>query len=235
MNLSIFREPASAWTHLGGMILAMPGLWLLCQRSRGNPGKRISLLIYGATLVLCYGASTLYHGIWVPVDRLGPFIRLDSEGIFALIAGSYTPLAWNLMRGRWRVGTLMVVWGTAISAIATLASGRRFPLLLATSLYLLMGWGVLVCYARVARVVSHRALRPLVLGGVFYSVGAVLNLMEWPALWPGIFGTHALFHLFVIAGSVAHYWFIVKVVIPFDWSVSDREALSRQIVKEPVG
>jgi hemolysin III len=224
MHVWIFREPASAWTHLAGMALSIPGLWLLWERGRGNSGKRISLLSYGVSLILCYGASTLYHGVWVPSDRLGPFIRLDSEGIFALIAGSYTPLAWNLMRGRWRAGTLSVVWGTAISAIALIASGRRFSPILGTSLYLAMGWGVVVCYARVARVISHRGLLPLVLGGLSYSVGAVLNLLSWPALWPGVFGTHALFHLFVIAGSLAHFWFILKVVVPFEWASSEHDS-----------
>ncbi len=224
MDPWIFREPASAWTHFAGMLLSIPGIWLLWRRSRGNPGKRASLLIYGASLLLCYGASTLYHGVRVPSDRLGPFIRLDSEGIFALIAGSYTPLAWNLMRGRWRIGTLAVVWGTAGSAIAVIASGGRFSPILGTSLYLAMGWGVVVCYAQISRLVPHWALFPLVLGGISYSVGAVLNLLGWPALWPGIFDTHALFHLFVIAGSVAHYWFILKVVVPFEWRLSDRDS-----------
>ena len=78
-----------------------------------------------------------------------------------------------------------------------------------------MGWGVVVCYAEIARVVSHRALLPIVVGGVSYSVGAVLNLLHWPVLWPGIFGAHELFHLFVLAGSLAHYRFILKVVVPF--------------------
>jgi hemolysin III len=224
MHAWIFREPASAWTHFAGMLLSIPGFWLLWKRSPGNPGKRISLLIYGASLILCYGASTLYHGIRLPSDRLGPFIRLDSEGIFALIAGSYTPLAWNLMRGRWRVGTLSVVWGTAVAAIVLIASGRRFSPILGTSLYLAMGWGVVVCYTRIARVVSHRAMVPVVLGGLAYSVGAMLNLLGWPALWPGVFGTHALFHLFVIAGSLAHFWFILKVVVPFEWASSDQDS-----------
>ena len=215
---SLFREPAATWTHLVGLLLAIPGLWLLWVRGRGNSGKRVSLLVYGATLLLCYGASTLYHGVRLPADRLGPFIRLDSEGIFALIAGSYTPLAWNLMRGVWRAATLSVAWGSAGSAIALLASGRSFSPVIGTSLYLAMGWGVVVCYAKVASVVSHRAMIPIVLGGVLYSVGAVINLTSWPALWPGVFGTHALFHLFVIGGSVAHYRFMLKVVVPSDGS-----------------
>jgi hemolysin III len=173
------------------------------------------LLVYGFSLIFCYAASTLYHGFRLPADRLAAFIRIDSVGIFALIAGSYTPLAWNLMRGRWRAWTLIAVWGTAVTAIALIASGRGFSPALGTCVYLGMGWGVVVCYARIARVVSHRALRLVVLGGLFYSVGAVLNLLHWPALWPGIFSVHDLFHLFVMAGSLAHFWFILKVVVPF--------------------
>ena len=84
-----------------------------------------------------------------------------------------------------------------------------------TGLYLGMGWGVVACYAELARVVSHRALRPLVAGGLSYSVGAVLNLLRWPVLWPGLFGAHELFHLFVLAGSLAHYRLMLRVVVPF--------------------
>src|SRR4051812_2745024 len=98
MDAWIFREPASAWTHFVGFLLSLLGTVILLRRS-GDPGKRISLLVYGFCLVTCYAASTLYHGVRLPADRLAVFIRLDSVGIFALIAGSYTPLAWNLMRG----------------------------------------------------------------------------------------------------------------------------------------
>ncbi len=210
-----FREPVSAWTHFAALLVFLPGL-LVLLRGGGSLGKRISLLVYGLSLVLCYSASTLYHGVRLDGDRLGFFVRLDSVGIFGLIAGTYTPLAWNLMRGRWRAGTLALVWGTALSAIALIASGRGFPPVLGTTIYLAMGWGFVVCYARISRLVSHRAMIPVVLGGVSYSVGAVFNILHWPALWPGSFGTHDLFHLFVIAGSLAHYWFILRVVVPFE-------------------
>jgi hemolysin III len=215
MNAFDFREPFSAWTHFAGLMLAVPGTLILLGRSDGEPGKRLSLLVYGLSLIFCYAASTLYHGVRLPAEGLAAFIRMDSVGIFALIAGSYTPLAWNLMRGRWRAWTLIAVWGTAVTAIALIASGRHFSSAVGTCVYLGMGWGVVVFYARIARVVSHRALRLVVLGGLFYSVGAVLNLLHWPALWPGIFSVHDLFHLFVMAGSLAHFWFILKVVVPF--------------------
>ncbi len=215
MNAFDFREPASAWTHFAGLMLALTGTLILLRRGGGEPGKRLSLLVYGLSLVFCYAASTLYHGVRLPANRLAMFVRLDSIGIFALIAGSYTPLAWNLMRGRWRAWTLISVWGTAVTAIAVIASGRRFSPTLGTCLYLGMGWGVVVCYAQIARVVSHRALLPVVLGGLCYSLGAVLNLLRWPTLWPNVFGVHDLFHLFVMAGSLTHFWFILKVIVPF--------------------
>ena len=216
MNVLDFREPVSAWTHGAGLLLAVPGTVVLWRRSGGDPGKRASLSVYGLSLIACYAASTLYHGVRLPADRVAAFARLDSVGIFALIAGSYTALAWNLMRGPWRFWTLAAVWGTAAVSAALIASGRPFSPVAGTCVYLVMGWGVVVCYARIVRVVSHRAMLPVVAGGIFYSVGAVLNVFHWPALWPGTFGAHELFHLFVMAGSLCHFGFILKVVVPFE-------------------
>ena len=85
-----------------------------------------------------------------------------------------------------------------------------------------MGWGFVVCYARISRVVPHRLLLSIILGGLSYSVGALINLLGRPVIWAGVFGSHDLFHLFVIAGSLCHFWFILKVVIPFEWSDLDR-------------
>jgi hemolysin III len=215
MNFLDLREPVSTWTHCAGLFLALPGTVLLWRRSVGDSTKRLSLLVYGLTLAFCFLASTLYHGVRVPATRIAAFARLDGVGIFALIAGSYTPLAWCLLQGRWRRWTLAIVWGVAATATVLIATGRHFSPALATGLYLGLGWGAIACYSEIARVVSHRALLPIVLGGVSYSVGAVLNLLHWPVLVPGVFGAHELFHLFVLAGSLAHYLFILKVVAPF--------------------
>jgi hemolysin III len=215
MGILDLREPFSAWSHCVGLVLALPGTLLLWRRSAGDRGKRLALLVYGLSLAFCYSASTLYHGVRLPADRIAAFARLDGVGIFALIAGSYTPLAWCLMRGRWRRWTLAVVWIMAVTATILIAAGRHFSPVLSTCVYLGMGWGGVVCYSQIAQVVTHRALAPIVVGGLSYSVGAVLNLLHWPALWTGAFGSHELFHLFVLAGSLAHYRFILKVVVPF--------------------
>ena len=157
MSFLDFREPVSAWSHCAGLLLAVPGTFLLWRRSAGEPAKRITLLIYGLTLAFCYSASTLYHGVRLPAAGIARFARLDSVGIFALIAGSYTPLACCLLRGQWRRWTLLLVWSVAGAATLLLASGRHFSPMLATGVYLGMGWGVVACYFEFAQVLSHRA------------------------------------------------------------------------------
>ena len=126
MNFLDLREPVSSWTHCAGLLLALPGTFLLLRRSAGDPAKRLSLLVYGLTLAFCYSASTLYHGVRLPAAGIAAFARLDGVGIFALIAGSYTPLAWCLLRGRWRRWTLAIVWGVAATATVMIATGRHF-------------------------------------------------------------------------------------------------------------
>ena len=106
-------------------MLAFPGTLLLWRRSGGDHGKRLALLVYGLSLAFCYSASTLYHGVRLPEARVAAFARLDGVGIFALIAGSYTPLAWCLLRGHWRRWTLAAVWGVAATATILIAAGRH--------------------------------------------------------------------------------------------------------------
>jgi hemolysin III len=212
MNLLDLREPVSSWSHGAGLLLALPGTLWLWRRGRGDRTKQLSLLIYGLSLAFCYGASALFHGVRVDEQRLGVFQRLDHVGIFTLIAGSYTPIAWNLLRGRWRRWTLGLAWISAALGAAMHQACGTVPICLSTALYMSMGWGSILCCGEIARATSRRALRPILVGGLLYSAGAVLNLLEWPTLWPGVFGPHELFHLFVLAGSLAHFRFILRVV-----------------------
>jgi hemolysin III len=215
MSVFDFREPVSAWSHCAGVILALLGTFLLWRRCAGQPVKRLTVVLYGLTLAFCYFASTLYHGARLTAAGIAALDRLDRVGVFALIAGSYTPLAWCLLRGHWRRWTLAAVWTVAIAATILIATGRQLSLAQSTWVYLGMGWGAIVCYFEIAQAVSHRALLLVVLGGLAYSVGAVLNVLHWPVLFPGTFDTHELFHFFVLAGSFAHFQFILKVVVPF--------------------
>ncbi len=213
------REPLSALTHGIGAILAVPGTIYLYRRSIGcRLAKRLSLVIFGLSLILCYAASTAFHVVnmrWFAI-----FDRLDRVGIFVLIAGTYTPLAWVLLRGGWRKATLTLVWSITAIASSLLAFGGPLSIAWMTGLYVGMGWGVIACYAELAKVVSHRDLFPLVLGGLLYSVGAVINVLHWPVIWPGVFGSHELFHVFVIGGSLAHYDLMLRLAIPFNFAAN---------------
>jgi hypothetical protein len=90
------------------------------------------------------------------------------------------------------------------------------PGVVSTSIYLGMGWGILVCRSQLEQSPKPIDLRLAFLGGVLYSVGAMFNLLHWPVLWPGVFAAHELFHLFVMAGSMAHFWFMFSVVAPYE-------------------
>jgi hemolysin III len=196
----------------------LPGTLFLWRLSRGDRAKQIALLIFGLSLTVCYAGSTLYHGVRLPPAQIALCETVDQIGIFFLIAGSYTPLAFTLLQGRWKWGSLALVWFLAAVGIALRTLIWNIPPWLYTGLYLAMGWGVVVCYFELARVLSHRALLPAVLGGVFYSIGAVINLAKWPILWPSVVGPHELFHLFVMAGTLTHFAFMVRWIVPFDRS-----------------
>jgi hemolysin III len=140
---------------------------------------------------------------------------MDHISIYVLIAGTYTPIAWTLLRGSWRLGVLGLVWFWAVLGISVHATWETLPLWLSTGYYLAMGWGAVFCYFEVARGLSHRILSPIVAGGVLYSLGAVFNLLHRPVLWPGVIQAHELFHLFVVAASLLHFSFILTVVAPW--------------------
>jgi hemolysin III len=226
MGLLDLREPVSAGSHGLWMLLAIPGTILLWRRARGDLAKQVSLLAFGVGLVACYAASAAFHGVRATPGRLSVFDRVDHAGIFVLIAGSYTPIAWNLLGGAWRWGTLASVWATTALGTTWLLAMGALPVLVATAVYLVMGWGGLFCCVEIARVLSGRSVRLLVLGGVVYSVGAALNVVGWPVLWPGVFGAHELFHLFVMAGSLAHFAFMLAVVAPFAGTATPKPRLA---------
>jgi hemolysin III len=230
MLLFQLREPVNAWSHGAGMLLAIPVTWFLWKRcvaayDRGNMVSRSSsmryqrikalcLVVFGITLTLCYGTSALFHGVRLSGEPLIRLQRLDHVGIYLLIAGTYTPIAWGLMRGPWLWGTLTAAWTAAIACGTRVLCGNLMPMWLSTLTYLAMGWGALFCYNELARAHSHRKLLLLPLGGFFYSVGALINLMHWPALVPGVFAAHEMFHFFVITGTTCHVVFMLGVVIP---------------------
>ena len=216
MNWLPLREPVSAWTHGAWLLLSLPCTLLLWRAGRGDLLKQLGFLAFGLGLVACYAGSTLYHGVRLPARQVAWFATLDFIGVYLLIAGTVTPVALVVLRGRWRWGLLTSTWLLAAGGIGLRLASAPMSRFVSTAIYLGMGWAVALAYFELVRTLSHRAVLPAVLGGLLYSTGAVLNHANWPPLWPGRFSAHDLFHLFVMAGTLSHFWFLLRVVAPFE-------------------
>jgi hemolysin III len=216
MTWLTLREPVSAWTHGAWAIGALPACLLLWRMCRGDRAKQLSLLLFGLSLFLCFGGSMLYHGVRLPPADIELYRMIDHVGIYLLIGGTVTPAAVVLLQGRWRGASLVVAWGLSALGIALLVAWPAAPLWADTLLYLGIGWGVCLGYFEMARVLPPGGMRPVWLGGMLYTAGAMLNVAGWPQLVPGVFGPHELWHLFGMAGSFCHFWFMLRWVAPFE-------------------
>jgi hemolysin III len=209
-----FKEPFSGLSHLVGAGLGIAALVALVSLARGKPWHLTAFSIYGATLILLYSASALYHLLPVSPRTVGRLQMFDHIGIYLLIAGTYTPVCLVPLRGSWGWSLFGVVWGLAVTGIAIRVGWRSAPPWLGLALYLCMGWLAVVAIPPLARAFSAPALTWLVGGGLLYTVGAAIFALERPRLWPGRFGSHDLWHIFVLGGSACHFMLMLHVV-PF--------------------
>lgn len=209
------KDPVSAFTHLVGALLSVVGLALLVHAGlvRGNAWHVVSFAIFGTSLILLYTASTVYH--WLRVsERVGLVLRrLDHIMIFVLIAGTYTPYCLTVLRGPWGWTLFGVIWGLALAGLVVKLLWMKAPRWLSTALYVGMGWLVVVAAVPLVRAVPG-GFAWLLAGGLFYTVGAVLYATKWPNPFPKVFGFHEIWHLFVMAGSAAHFWGVYRY-LPF--------------------
>jgi hemolysin III len=206
---SVGEEIAHASTHGLGALLAIIGLVVLVARAAiyGDHWHIVASSIFGGTLVLMYTASTLYHAI--PLTRAKRVLRVfDHSLIYFLIAGSYTPFALITLRGPWGWGLLAFVWTLALAGVVfkIFATGRFEKLSLA--IYLLMGWAALVAIEPLVEAMHPGGLALLAAGGLTYTGGVAFYV------WQRLRYHHAIWHLFVLAGSVLHYLAVYLYVIP---------------------
>ena len=200
MAYSLTEDVLSAVSHGIGAVLSIVGLVLLVTRGVANSNgfQVIAGSIFGASLIFAYLASTLYHSLRVQRVRL-LFRKLDHSAIYVLIAGSYTGLMLGVVRGGWGWSFIGVVWGIAVLGILlkVLRMGKHPKLSLTT--YLIMGWLALIGIYPLWKSLPSESFVLLIVGGVIYSLGAILYAMK------RIPYTHAIWHLFVLGGSVAHF------------------------------
>jgi len=206
------KEPFSSLSHLFGAVLAIPGLVWLVVGSDGDPWRTVGFSIYGASLIVLYGASTLYH--WLPVSPRAEAAlqRFDHIAIYLLIAGTYTPVCLVTLRGAWGWSLLGTIWGLALAGSALKLFAGNHARWLGTTLYVAMGWIAVVAAVPLVRAVPFEGLWWLVAGGALYTAGALIYALQRPDPLPNVFGFHDIFHLFVLGGSAAHFVFMVRFV-----------------------
>lgn len=200
-----FKEPVNAWTHFLSLIAAIfASLYLLTQTWASGP-KFWSMLVYSIGFMGVFFASSVYH-----FYDLGPrwnrwLKRLDHSAIFVMIAGSYVPILVHYLAGAWRTNMLLAVGSVATLGILFKLFWIHAPSWLGVAMYLSMGWMVVVAGPVLFPVLPDNVMFWLVVGGLVYSVGAVVYALKWPDMWPERFGHHELWHLFVMGGAAAHY------------------------------
>lgn len=195
------EELANSITHglgLLGAVAAIPFLLLTAAR-HGSAATVTGAAVFGFSIILLYGSSTLYHALPHGRTRAKKFLRLcDHVSIYILIAGSYTPFTLGVLRGSLGWTLFGMVWGLAIFGVTLKCSGRMWHPWLSTGLYLLMGWLVVMAIVPLTRNLPTAAMACLVAGGLAYTGGVVFYLADHRPY------AHSIWHLFVMMGTACH-------------------------------
>lgn len=203
-----YGERFNAWTHLLGALLALSGaIWLIAVTARSDDLlNTFSVSVYGVTLVMLYSISTIYHSLRGRAKRV--LRKLDHLSIYLLIAGSYTPFCLISLRGPWGWSLFGIVWTLAAIGMLQEIKPRSEARVLSLVIYAVMGWIVLVAIKPLLASLGVAGFLWLAAGGVFYTVGIIFfafdqRFRHWHGIW----------HLFVIAGSLAHFIAIMFYVV----------------------
>ena len=206
------REPVNSLTHWGGAILAVIGLIALLIVGWSTPAKLISLVVYGVSLIFLFSASATYHMVQVKDKALEIFRKIDHSAIYVLIAGTYTPFCVNALTGIWKWGMLTVIWSLAVIGIVVKIFYIRAPRWLNAGIYIVMGWLVLAVIGQIVANLSPWVLTWLIVGGVTYTLGAVVYMTKMFNFKPGVFGFHEVWHIFVLLGAAAHFVAVTTIL-----------------------
>ena len=207
-------RPWSAITHGAGAVLALLGTVLLVIRCWGSWPNFGACLVYGMSMVCLYTASTLYHCINTSVPGRLALRKYDHCSIYLLIAGSYTPVCLIALKGITGVTLTAVIWTLALAGIVLSILWIDCPRWLTSGVYLFMGWLALFAIGPISRALPPAGFAALVLGGVLYSIGGVLYAAKWPGRNNPRFGCHEIFHVFILLGSICHFWLICTIIAP---------------------
>ena len=215
MQITI-REPGSAITHFIGMMMAVFAAVPLLLKAGATSGtvSLVAMAVFMTSMILLYGASAAYHSVNLNEKYLRMFRKLDHMMIFVLIAGSYTPVCLIVLGGEIGYSLLALVWGIALAGMAVKACWITCPKWFSSLIYIAMGWVCVLVFGRLFDTLSTGGFLGLLAGGIIYTLGGVIYALKLPLFNSRHkdFGSHEVFHLFVMAGSICHFIFMYTYV-----------------------
>lgn len=214
MRLGKMTNPVRGLLHGSAAVVSVAGMTVLIVRSAPDAARVASMVVFGVSLVGLYSASALYHSVPWRANWKKRMQRVDHSMIFVLVAGTYTPIAVNVLDGAWRTVTLSVVWGVAAIGIAQKIAFPRVPDWVSIALQTMMGWFAIVPFLELVDALSNGAIALMIAGGLSYTIGLILLAHERPQLFPRVFSHHEVFHILVVLGSLFHFLMILWYVVP---------------------
>lgn len=216
MTITI-REPGSAITHFIGMMFALLASVPLLLKAALDAGRTgiISMAVFMTSMILLYTASTLYHSVNLNGRKLRIFRKIDHMMIFVLIAGSYTPVCMLVLEPVSGYRLLVAVWTIAAAGMLVKALWITCPKWFSSIIYISMGWACVSVFSQLVTSLSRPAFFWLLAGGILYTVGGVVYALKLP-VFNSIhknFGSHEIFHLFVMGGSICHFICMYQYVL----------------------
>jgi len=210
---SRLREPVNGLTHLGGAVAAFFGLITMLIVGWGSAAKVTSALVYGFGLISMFLASATYHIAKVKPAVLITLRKMDHSAIFLLIAGTYSPFCLIAFTGFWRWGLLIIIWAIAAIGIVVKIFYVKAPRWLNAVIYVVMGWLCVMAAPQMQSMLPISAMEWLIIGGVIYTLGAVVCVTKFFNFVPGKFGFHEVWHIFVLLGALAHFISVMSLLV----------------------
>jgi hemolysin III len=210
------HHPVRGFLHGTAAVVSVAGLIVLAVNTSWDLPRMFTMLVFGGSLVALYTTSSLYHSVPWKERWKKRMQRFDHSMIFLLVAGTYTPIAFNVLTGTWKWTTLGVVWGIAVFGILQKMLFPKVRNWLSITLYMVMGWFAVIPVREMFDRLPLEAMALLIIGGASYTIGMILLVTKRPRLYPRVFSYHEVFHVLVITGSVLHFLMIFIHVAPIE-------------------
>lgn len=216
--LNNLREPINGFTHIIGGVLSIIALVVLVWQAASENKVRhvVAFSIYGASQIALYTMSALYHSLTISSRGIEIFQQIEHAMIYLLIAGTYTPICFLILRGKWGWNLFGVNWGLAVMGMTLKLSLRHPPQAVVVTLFsffIIMGWLIAIAWRPLVRALPKPGMRWLISGGLFYTFGAIILGMKKLDLGFG-FGPHQIWHIFVMLGGFCMFWLMYRYVLP---------------------